>query len=375
MANIFDYLDWRSDVPFSADPFNEVDNLVLSELAYTNFRDIVPDDGTEVPLLDACAAFFSKHTREELLAGKSYTAKAPLLMEGMTGGARFRDITLSHYVDEVDPQQGLQMSAITIALPDGCRFIAFRGTDGTLVGWKEDFNISFLSETAGQKRAVQYLDQVGSSLDGSFIIGGHSKGGNLAIYAASFCRPEIRNRIRAVYSNDGPGFRQDILDSEGYLNIVERSVQIVPDTSVIGQLLSNKSPRRVVKSSASGIVQHDGFTWQVQRNRFEQAAMSSSGEMIGQTLGGWLEQMDDESRASFTETVFSLIESTEKDTFSEISEQKLKSTGAIVNAGLEMPKEKRQELMKILGQLGHSGSKTVSDYVSSFISKIQKSLN
>ena len=144
---------------------------------------------------------------------------------------------------------------------------------------------------------------------------------------------------------------------------------------MIGQLLSNKSPRRVVKSSASGIVQHDGFTWQVQRNRFEQAAMSSSGEMIGQTLGGWLEQMDDESRASFTETVFSLIESTEKDTFSEISEQKLKSTGAIVNAGLEMPKEKRQELMKILGQLGHSGSKTVSDYVSSFISKIQKSLN
>lgn len=372
MAGIFDYLDWRGDVPFSVDPFNEVDNLVLSELAYTDFRDIVPEDGTEIPLPEACKAFFSRHTRKELLAGSSYTAKAPLLLEGMASGARFRETLLSHHVNEVDPVQGIQFSALTAALPDGSRFAAFRGTDGTLVGWKEDFDFSFLSGTAGQKRAVEYLDLVGSLPGGPLVVGGHSKGGNLAIYAASFCRPEIRGRIRAVYSNDGPGFRQDIIDSEGYSEIVGRTLQIIPDTSVIGQLLSSRSPRRIVKSSASGLVQHDGFTWQVRRNRFEPAAMSSTGELISQTLGGWLEQMDDETRASFTDTVFSLISSTDKDTFSEINSQKLKSTGAIVSAGLDMPREKLQEMLRIVGQLGQSGGKALTDYVSAFLSRLQK---
>lgn len=372
MANIFDYLDWRGDVPFSVDPFNEADNLILSELAYTKFGSIVPSDGTEISLQDAFRAFFSQHTREELLAEKSFTAKAPLLMEGMLSGSRFRDLTISRYVDEFDQQEGLQLSAVTFALPIGCRYIAFRGTDGTLVGWKEDFDISFLPETAGQKRAVQYLNQVGACSKEALIVGGHSKGGNLAIYASAFCNPDIQDRILIVFSNDGPGFRQEIIDSEGYSRIVGKTIQIVPDTSVIGQLLSSLSPRRVIKSSASGILQHDGFTWQVQRNHFEEAPMSSSGELIGQTLGGWLEQMDDKTRESFTDTVFSLFESTGNDTFSEISSQKLKSTGAIVSAGLGMPKDKAQELLRIIGQLGRSGGKTVSGYVSSFISGVQK---
>lgn len=372
MANIFDYLDWRGDVPFSVDPFNEADNLILSELAYTKFGNIIPSDGTEISLQDAFQAFFSQHTREELLAEKSFTAKAPLLMEGMLSGSRFRDLTISRYVDEFDPQERFQLSAVTFALPIGCRYIAFRGTDGTLVGWKEDFDISFLPETAGQKRAVQYLNQVGSDSKEALIVGGHSKGGNLAIYASAFCDPGIQDRILIVFSNDGPGFRQEIIDSEGYSRIVGKTVQIVPDTSVIGQLLSSLSPRRVIKSSASGILQHDGFTWQVHRNHFEEAAMSSSGELIGQTLGGWLEQMDDKTRASFTDTVFSMFESTGSDTFSEINSQRLKSTGAMVSAGLGMPKEKAQELLRIIGQLGRSGGKTVSGYVSSILSNVQK---
>ena len=205
MANIFDYLTWRGDVPFSVDPFNEVDNLVLSELAYTDFDGIVPQGGAAVSLQTVCDAFFARHTEEELLSLRDYTAKAPLLLRGMLSGERFRDAKLSWYVNEISKDQALQLSAVTVLLPNRTAFVAFRGTDGTVVGWKEDFNFSFQSQTEGQGRAVAYLNRVGKALACPLYIGGHSKGGNLAVFAAVKASESVRGRILAVYNNDGPG--------------------------------------------------------------------------------------------------------------------------------------------------------------------------
>ena len=215
MGNIFDYLEWRCDIPFDADPFNEVDNLVLAELAYTDFRGILSMDGREISLQEACEAFFRHHTHEEILASKSFTARAPLLMEKMLCGARYRDIRLCRFLDETESARDMQLAAVTILLPDQTAYIAFRGTDGTLVGWKEDFNLSFLPETEGQRRAIQYLNRVGRDLPGSLRVGGHSKGGNLAVYAAAFCERDVQDRVLAVYSNDGPGFQEETLLTEG----------------------------------------------------------------------------------------------------------------------------------------------------------------
>ena len=210
MASIFDYLQWRCDVPFSVDPFNEVDNLVLSELAYTDFKGILSMEGPDVSLAEVCKAFFERHTHEEILADKSFTARAPLLMESMLEGARYRDIRMLQYLDETDSAQGLQLAAMTFLLPDDSAYVAFRGTDSTVVGWKEDFYFSFLPETEGQRRAIRYLNQVGAEVKGTLRVGGHSKGGNLAVYAASCCEPGLQERLTAVYSNDGPGFRQEL---------------------------------------------------------------------------------------------------------------------------------------------------------------------
>lgn len=363
MASIFDYLTWRGDVPLHTDPFNEVDNLVLSELAYADFRSTVPQDGGEISIQEAARGFFARHAREAVLSEKGFTAKAPLLMEDMAAGARFGAVRLSHYVDESDPGRELQLSAVTFLLPDQSAYIAFRGTDGTLVGWKEDFNFSFLSETEGQRRAVQYLNRVGRAMKGPLLVGGHSKGGNLAVYAAAFCDREIQDRIQTVYSNDGPGFRQETVETAGYLRILPRIRRIIPDTSVIGMLLSSKAVPHVIKSSASGILQHDGFTWQVRRNRFEETALSGAGEVIGQALGGWLEQMDDETRSSFTQTVFSLFEATGMDTFSGMGGQKWKSAEAILTAAREMPREKQQEILRLLGQLGQSSGHAATAFL------------
>ena len=369
MANIFDYLTWRGDVPFSVDPFNEVDNLVLSELAYTDFDGIVPQGGAAVSLQTVCDAFFARHTEEELLSLRAYTAKAPLLLRGMLSGERFRDAKLSWYVNEISKDQALQLSAVTVLLPNRTAFVAFRGTDGTVVGWKEDFNFSFQSQTEGQGRAVAYLNRVGKALDCPIYVGGHSKGGNLAVYAASFCEKEIRERILRVYSNDGPGFRREIVEKPGYLQILPKVTRIVPDTSVIGMLMTSKSMPMVVKSAASGIAQHDGFSWQVQRNRFEAAELTETGKLLEQTVGGWLEQMDDDARRTLTDTVFTLVESTGMEKFSEISAQKLKSAEAMLSSLREIPKENQQEVLSLFTQLGQMGGAAAANYLKNLVRK------
>ena len=347
MANIFDYLDWRGDMPLFVDPFNEVDSLILSMLAYTDFRDVVPGDGSEVPIRDAYRAFFSRYTREEVLARKSYTAKSPLLMEQMVSGARFRSMTLSHHVNEFSAEKEVQMSAVTFHLPDGLSYVAFRGTDGTLVGWKEDFTFSFQPQTRGQSMAVHYLNWAGRQTPGRLIVGGHSKGGHLAVYASAGCDADVQERIEAVYSYDGPGFRQEVIDSPGYHQVLPRVKSIIPDTSVIGLLLSSLSEHRVIKSTASGLTQHDAFTWSVQRNRFVDARLNPASEGIDKVLGSWLEQTDDETKKNLTDQVFNMFSSAGGTTMSEVtSEQKWKSAGTIATV--------------LLNQLGQGGLQALS---------------
>ena len=367
--DIFDYLAWRADVPFSVDPFNEVDNLILSELAYADLSGVVPPDGAEIPVKDAFEGFFRLHTREEILASKSYTARAPLLMEPMVGFARFGDMRLRWYMNEISRREVEQLSAVTCILPGNVAYVAFRGTDDTVVGWQEDFNFSFLSETTGQRRAVEYLNKVGYQWPGEIIVGGHSKGGNFAVYAAAFADPGVQKRIRAVYSNDGPGFRREVLEAPGYGRILPLIHSIIPDTSVVGQLLSTRAVPRVIKSNARGIFQHDGFSWCVQRSGFQPSALTVAGELIRETLGGWLEQMDDEARKSFTGSIFSLFEATGRDTLSAISQQKWKSAEAILSAIRAMPREQQQEILRILGCLGQKSGQATADYLTGVLMK------
>lgn len=356
MADLFEYLDWRADVPMSVDPFNEVDNLILAELAYTDFSGIVPSDGETVSLSAAYERFFQTHSKEGHLKETSFTAKAPLLMEKMLTGSRFQNIRLSMYIDFIDEEKTAQISAVTFLLDDETAYVAFRGTDSTVVGWKEDFELGCLKETTGQQRAVIYLEETASVFSLPLRVGGHSKGGNFAVFASSFCCRPIQDRIIFVYSNDGPGFRREIMDMDGYLRILSRIVSIIPDTSMIGLLLFSRANHRVVRSSAFGILQHDGFSWSVRRNRFERTELSDLGKLFDQTLDSWMDGMDDETRKSFTDTVFSVIESTGMDTFHEMSGKKWKAAEAMITSLISIPKEKQSELLHLAGQLVQSGS-------------------
>ena len=360
MANIFDYLAWRKDVPFSVSPFNEVDGLVLSELIYADFSGCVGADEENVPLSTVRERFWQRHTKDAVLAEDSFTKMAPFLMDGMVEGARFADTKVSWFYDVVDPAADVQLAVASLWLPDGTVFVAFRGTDSTIVGWKEDFLLSYLPETEGQRRAAAYMDAHFSEGQTPLRVGGHSKGGNLAVYAAVSACPAVRKQIGEVYCNDGPGFLEPFTQSEAYREMLPRIKCIVPEDSMIGTLLSNEAYQLVVKSTAVSILQHDGFTWQVLGPRFVEAEKRSEGSYVTETtLRQWLSGMNENDRRLFVTTLFGLLEATGAETITQIKQDMVGSLANMKKCMDGIPKKDRDVLWAIVAKLLKMGGENV----------------
>lgn len=360
---LMDYIEWRNDVSFRAAPFNEIDNVLLSYLAYADFGELLHEPKRHVSIETCLKRFCEKHDLANVRDSKHFIERAPLLLEEMVRGARFRGTKVVHFREVFDKEKVQQFAALVFLLPDGTRYVSFRGTDLSITGWKEDFLMSFTAETEGAKEAVSYINDVAASVDGDFILGGHSKGGNFAMYAAAFCEDAVKGRIRKVYNNDGPGFREEIVRSAAYRALLPKITNIVPQTSIIGRLLSNEAAHTVVKSTAAGIFQHDVTTWEVTKDKFVRAEPDAFSDFVEKSLGTWLETMDDEARKSLVETVFSMIEMTEAETFAEFGENLFKNTGLIIKGLGRLPKEKRSELTAALGGLAEAGRATVLDKI------------
>ena len=360
---LFDYLKWRNDVSLRAAPFNEIDNVILSYLAYADFGELLQEEKRRVSIETCLKRFCKKHDLANVRESKLFIERAPLLLEDMVRGARFRGTKVVHFREVFDKEKVQQFAALVFLLPDGTRYVSFRGTDLSITGWKEDFLMSFTAETEGAKEAVSYLNEVAACVEGDLILGGHSKGGNFAMYAAAFCDDAVKERILKVYNNDGPGFREEIVRSAAYRELLPKITNIVPQTSIIGRLLSNEAAHTVVKSTAAGIFQHDVTTWEVTKDKFVRTEPDAFSDFVEKSLGTWLETMDDEARKSLVETVFSMIEMTEAETFAEFGENLFKNTGLIIKGLGRLPKEKRSELTAALGGLAEAGRATVLDKI------------
>lgn len=366
---LLDYLKWRNDISLSVSPFNDIDNVILSYISYMDFGELFPDKESIHSIEEILKIFCEKHSLEEIREKGQFTERSPLLLDEMVKGNRFRETRIGHYRDIFDKEKVKQFSAVIFFLPNGTNYIAFRGTDSTITGWKEDFLMSCMSETEGAKEALDYLNDVSKLIKGDFMLGGHSKGGNFAMYAAAFCNDEIKKRITKIYNNDGPGFREEIINTEEYKHIVHKIYSIVPQTSIIGQLLSNNGKQKVVKSSAKGIFQHDAMTWEVMRDEFVESELDGLSNFVRIALGTWLEKTDDETRESLVSTVFDLIEETEAKTFKEFGGNLFKNAGIIIKSLAKLPKEKRYELMSAFSTLLQSGGEVAMDSISTFSSE------
>lgn len=306
MANILDYLDWRGDVPFLLRRYNEVDELVLCRLAYLPFEDIVPAafSARPVPLGEAVRRLRPLLAKRRLLL----PGDGPLVQK-LCGCARFASIKLVGYVNRLDPQQEKQFSAITMLLPDASVLVAFRGTDGTMVGWKEDFNMSFSKTVPAQREAVDYLTQAAGQFRLLPLrVCGHSKGGNLALFAAAFCPRNVQKRIRTVRNNDGPGFSDRVLQAPSFKSILPRSRTCLPQSSVFGMLLEHAEPYTVVASSNTGLAQHDLFSWQVTRDDLVYLPqLSEKSRLLDATLKQWMAGMTPAEREQVVDGMFGIL--------------------------------------------------------------------
>ena len=376
MANIEDYIKWRGDITFEVDPFNEVDNLLLSELAYIDFDGIVgPGRKDEISLSEAERLFFEKHTKEEIMDTVMFVKVAPFFMKPMAESERFGRMKLCAYVNEVDRESQSQFSAVTFIMPDNTYFVAYRGTDSSLIGWKEDFNMSYLYETPGQRRAVLYLNDNFKSCRKPIRVGGHSKGGNFAIFAASFCLESIQNRILNVYTNDGPGFRDEVLEAPGYNRILPKITSIVPEETLVGMIQGNNITHHYVKSDKKGIAQHDATTWQVIRNHFEYVERSDQAMIIDETMRSWLSEIPDDKRERFVDVLFDVIMAGGANTTDDFVSGGLKSVSNAYDRIKELDTGDQELLFDIINKLMSSyEEKSYEHLKNSFVSSLKTNI-
>lgn len=327
MGNLLDYIAWRGDLTFEQDPFNSIDALILSCLSYVNFDKVVPPKSQgKLTIEKASEKFFSLHSAEELAQDKSFIKFAPSMLKALGQSERFKTAYLSNYVDDTDISREIQFAAVEIDTSDGGVFISFRGTDDTIIGWKEDFNLSFMTVPA-ESEAALYLQKVMKGRLDKIRLGGHSKGGHLAVYAALAANSDLTSRIESIYNFDGPGFNHEAMESEQFKSIRHKITKIIPESSIVGRLLENTVDPIVVKSTELGIMQHDPLSWQMEGKQFE---ICSSTDMISdlfdETMSGWLAEMTFEDRKVFVDELFSVFEASGCENLSMLTQVGVKGT-------------------------------------------------
>lgn len=327
MSNIFDYIDWRGDLSFNASSFNEIDNLILSRISYFPFDGLIKEQET-ITVKEAYARFNQLDTDNIHMLQKEDADLFP----AVAYSNRFGNLYVKNYISERDNQAEKQFSAITFIIPDGTTYVAYRGTDNTLIGWKEDFNMSFMESVPSQEEAKKYLNEVASELTtGNLRIGGHSKGGNLAVYAAAFCNNEIKDRIIEIYNNDGPGFFDSIIETPEYQAIANKIHTYIPQTSIIGRMLKNEGTCTVVESTEFGIYQHSLYSWQVLGTKFiEKEQVTKESEFIDKSLKKWLMTVSSEQREKFWVALFEIMSSTNKTSLYQMKANWLESSKQMI---------------------------------------------
>ncbi|HQA15819.1 MAG TPA: DUF2974 domain-containing protein [Candidatus Avimonas sp.] len=350
MKNMINYV-MENGHSFESKKFNAVDSLVLSQLAYLNFDGVVPgiaDITAPVSIQEVVAV----ENPDRMFQNVRESKNNRLLLFAFTNSPRFRDTKLVFFVNQIDGKAEKQFSAITYLLSDGSAYIAYRGTDSTFVGWKEDFNMAFISPVPSQKEGVAYLNAVADRISCPLIIGGHSKGGNIAVYSAIHCRRSVQNRIMHIFSHDGPGFRDEVFQSDGYFIVKDRINKTLPQSSIIGMLLQHQENYSVVKSNRIWLMQHDPFSWLIDGDDFLYIpSITKSALYMNGTLNQWVNSYDDQKRELFVNTLFQIIQATNATTFYDLTGDWQKRAYAILGAMRGIDDETRKFLFQTIRSL------------------------
>ena len=375
---IIDYVHWRGDISFQIQPYNSIDYLILSNLAYVHFDGI-----TFQPSLTLNEAYEQYINSQYVFEDESHS-----LFEKVSHAPRYQNIRILSYMNDVNPELIKQFAVVTFLLENQTLFVAFRGTDESLIGWHEDFLMLCETIIPSQTSAVNYLNEIGQfkyqstlkqSLQNQYLgsltqrlrkhfqykkqglpilLGGHSKGGNLAMYAACFCDENLSQRILKVYNFDGPGFQEDMLASKNYQNMLPRIISYIPHYSFFGIVLGHEENYHVIQSHNEGMLQHNSFSWHVTKDDFVKDELSYESVQFAIKVILFLEKMTIEEKRLFVETMFVLFDSLNLHTFHELSHITYKQILAAIKELTLLDNKMRKMLIEVLHMLWLEAKKT-----------------
>lgn len=351
--NCLDYLEKWGRFPFSQAPFCAIDSLILSVCAYAQFEDILPGlSSTEtVPFQQAVDRLTTQADWDH--TGVLMADQIPQLVALAAESPRFAQIPLGCYESILDEETETQFAALTWFLPDGTLYLSFRGTDDSLVGWKECFSMAFSFPIPAQKTAETYLAQVAARHPGKLRLGGHSKGGNLAVWAAVHAAPMVRRRVLRVDSHDGPGFTRDLTGTPAYRALSKRISIYVPQSSLVGALLHQDKHCQIIRSHGSGTVsQHDPFSWEVEGTRYRFLPRRSAfGQKSAQAVQSWLATMSTQELEEFVQILFDLLAVGHAKTLTDITNHLADSALSMAKAYKDLDQTTRREIRSYLRRM------------------------
>ena len=348
--SLFGYLSRAFDT-FDERPLADVDSLVLACLSYFRYQGDAVRSREGSPVRE----LFRAEWVEAMTRGLWNPEGLARLLALVAASPRFRDLCVSDYVDDFDEAAEKQFSACVLRLPGGGAYVSFRGTDNTLVGWKEDFNMAFETGVPSQYAAIDYLERVAPTIEGPLYLGGHSKGGNLAVCALARCSAGVAARVGRAFSHDGPGFTEEALADELWQERSALVSKTVPRSSVIGMLFERQEDYAVVDSSTMGLTQHDPFSWVVEGTDFvRQEGLGRGASFVDKGLNEWIASMTRAEREGFVEALFSVLDAAGEDTFAELSGNWQASVPAMLRRLGELEPERRGHITRALALLAQA---------------------
>lgn len=355
MSNMLDYMAWRGDLAFSASPLNEIDVLVFCQITYLNFDGILENGNFKTALsLSELAERFRKSPdfKKRSDVGVLINQGTSDVLFAAAETERYKDVKITGLVSITDIEKEEQFAALTYVFAPKKNCVVYRGTDDTIVGFKEDFNLAIMDEVPAQKDSVSYVENVAKNLKGDIFLVGHSKGGNLSVFAAAMCQKETKRRIKSVYNMDGPGFSEKRIQSNEFYEVIPKLHSYYPHFSIVGMIFSHAGKYSVVDSDQSGILQHDPLSWHIKGNHFElREDFDEAALFFTDTLNKWILSLSREQQVQFIETLYKILQSTEAKTNSEIESNLFKNYFTIWKSWKNTDAEIRKNVEETVRQL------------------------
>lgn len=350
-ADIIDYLSWRGDLSFDESPLSVVDCLIFCQLSYLSFDGLIDTDFSNSKTISSLYESFL-NTEDYIVRcdlGAVLNPKTPDLLRECAKTRRFSDVKICGYKSILDEEKIEQFAAMTFIIGNKKSVVAYRGTDDTIMGWQEDFNLAFWDTVPAQLSGVEYLNCAAKALKGDFVVAGHSKGGNVALYSAVNCDKKIQKRLKMIYNFDGPGFTKEFFHEEKYLRIKEKICSFYPQFSIVGMFFEHPKEFEIVESNGFTVFQHDLFSWNVMANHFVyKDDFTDESKFFYVAFNDWLNSMTRQDRGKLTNVFFEVAYASDAKTIREIEENKIQSSAKMLSAIKDLNSEDKDKVLKLI---------------------------